>query len=127
MKKCLALALFFFTLHSFSQEEVAQVKIDSIEKTFTYQHGTISLKDGIGTIKIPAGFKYLEPIQAERVLVNLWGNPKGDNLTLGLLLPENQGVLGDHGYVFNIQYDAIGYVKDDDAAKIDYAKLLGEM
>jgi len=117
--------LFNFLMHS--QEENEQKKIDSIEKTFKYEHGSIDLKNGIGKINVPKGFKYLEPVQAERVLVDLWGNPKGENLTLGLLLPENQGVMSQNGYVFNIQYDEIGHVEDDDADDVNYDDLLAEM
>jgi uncharacterized membrane-anchored protein len=116
-----------WTLFVFSQEENSQIKIDSIEKSFHYEHGTIILKNGVGKINIPKGFKYLNAAQAEKVLVDLWGNPKSENLTLGLILPENQGVLEQKGYVFNIQYDEIGYVKDDDADDIDYDDLLTEM
>lgn len=101
--------------------------MDSIEKSFKYEHGIINLKNRVGKINIPKGFKYLEPVQAERVLVELWGNPKGENLTLGLLLPQSQGVLSKNGYVFNIQYDEIGHVKDDDADDINYDDLLKEM
>lgn len=115
------------TLFMFAQEENSQIKIDSIEKSFHYEHGTISLKNGVGKIKVPNGFKYLNPEQAEKVLVDLWGNPKSENLTLGFILPENQGVLSQNGYVFNIQYDEIGYVKDDDADDIDYDDLLTQM
>ena len=114
-------------LYSFAQEDVNQIKIDSIENTFHYQYGTISLENGVGKINIPKGFKYLSPGQAERVLVDLWGNPKSDNLTLGLILPEKTGVLSNNSYVFNIQYDEIGYVKDDDADDIDYDDLLTKM
>ena len=112
---------------SFSQEVDTQAIIDSIEQSYTFKHGTIPLKGGIGKIIIPDGFKYLDPEQSEQVLVDLWGNPKSDNMTLGLILPENQGLLSDEGYVFNIQYDEIGYVKDDDADDIDYDDLLDEM
>lgn len=101
--------------------------LDSIEKTFTYQHGKISLKGGVGEITVPQGFKYLDDKQAERVLVELWGNPKSDDLSLGLILPENQGVTNSDGYVFNIQYEQIGYVKDDDADEIDYDELLTQI
>ena len=104
-----------------------QKQIDSIEKSFTYQRGSITLKDGIGTLTVPAGFKYLDAKQAERVLVDLWGNPSSENISLGLLLPENHGVMSDSGYVFNIQYDEIGYVKDGDADEIDYKELLETM
>nr|WP_315154496.1 DUF2167 domain-containing protein [uncultured Flavobacterium sp.] len=115
------------TFFMYSQDENELKKIDSIEKTFKYQHGSIDLKNGVGKINIPKGFKYLEPVQAERVLVELWGNPKGENLTMGLLLPENQGVMNQGGYVFNIQYDEIGHVEDDDADDVDYDELLAEM
>ncbi|MGL2994548.1 DUF2167 domain-containing protein [Flavobacterium sp. TSSA_36] len=102
-------------------------KIDSIEQTFHYEKGVITLKNGIGSIRVPKGFKYLNPEQAEKVLVDLWGNPKSENITLGLLLPENQGVLSQKGYVFNIQYDEIGYVEDKDADDIDYDELLTQI
>jgi uncharacterized membrane-anchored protein len=65
--------------------------------------------------------------QAEKVLYDFWGNPRGSNSTLGLLLPEKMGVFSDSGYVFNIQYDAIGFVKDDDADKINYDELLTQL
>lgn len=126
-KTAFTILLSLLTLFAFSQQENSQAKIDSIEKTFRYEHGTINLKNGVGKIIIPNGFKYLNPVQAERVLVEIWGNPKSENITLGLILPEKQGVLAQNGYVFNIQYDEIGYVKDDDADDIDYDDLLTEM
>ena len=122
------LLLFFFGLISNAQSSADEQKVlDSIENSFKFDHGTLSLKGGIGEIKVPQGFKYLEPVQAEHVLTDLWGNPKGESVTLGLLLPENSKVLSPGGYVFNIQYDEIGYVKDDDADDIDYEELLEEM
>jgi uncharacterized membrane-anchored protein len=116
-----------FYIYSFAQEDINQIKIDSIENSYNYEYGTINLDNGVGKIIIPKGFKYLSPKQAERVLVDLWGNPKTDNLTLGLLLPEKTGVMSNNSYVFNIQYDEIGYVKDDDADDINYDDLLTQM
>lgn len=126
-KTTLTIISCLFTFFMYSQDENELKKIDSIEKSFKYEHGTINLKNGVGKINIPKGFKYLEPVQAERVLVDIWGNPKGENLTLGLLLPDNQGILSQNGYVFNIQYDEIGHVEDDDADDINYDDLLTEM
>lgn len=128
MKKNILTLLFCFTSFLlFSQENDFKIQIDSIEKTFTYQHGTITLDNGVGQIKVPEGFKYLDAKQAEKVIVDLWGNPKTENISLGLLLPEAQSVLDEKGYVFNIQYDEIGYVKDDDADDIDYDDLLSDL
>ncbi len=100
---------------------------DSLEKTFKYQHGTIPLSNGIGSIKIPDGFKYLDKANAEKVLYDLWKNPREDNGTLGFIMPENTGILTDSSFIFNIEYDDIGYVKDDDADKINYNDLLDEI
>ena len=108
-------------------EEAMRLKIDSLENTFKYTHGEITLQGGIGKITVPDGFKSLEPVQAEKVLVEVWGNPAGKNLTLGLILREHQGIIADTGYVFNIQYDEIGYVDDNDADKINYDDLLKQM
>ena len=123
----LACLLTLFSFGQLSEEKEIRRTIDSIEKSFKYEHGTIELEGGIAQITIPEGFKYLNAEQSENVLVNYWNNPKNDNMTMGLILPEKQGVLGDTGYVFNIQYDKIGFVKDDDADEINYDDLLSEM
>lgn len=119
------ISIFYF--NTYGQEESNQIKIDSIENSFTYEYGTIYLDNGVGKLIIPKGFKYLNQEQAERVLVDLWGNPKNDNLSLGLILPEKTGVMSSDSYVFNVQYDEIGYVKDDDADDINYDDLLTQM
>lgn len=110
-----------------AQKDSTQIQIDSLEKTFTYQHGTIKIGNGVGTINVPAGFKYLDSVQSLKVLTVLWNNPKTPNMTLGFIMPEKQGIFSDRGYVFNIQYDAIGYVKDDDANDINYDDLLSNL
>jgi len=102
-----------------------QASIDSIEKTFTYQTGTIQLASGNASLEVPAGFGYLDPIQAKRVLEELWGNPPGE--TLGLLVPQGGGVLQDNTWAFDIEWDEMGYVEDDDAGDTDYDELLVEM
>ncbi|SFC75247.1 Uncharacterized membrane-anchored protein [Parapedobacter composti] len=130
MKKTFIICLFAMLLaQAYSQDhpEDYRLQIDSIERLFTYQRDTIQLRNGIGKIVIPPGFKYLNAEQSERVLVDLWGNPQGPDMTLGMILPEKQGVMSDSGYVFNIQYDEIGYVKDGDADEINYDELLAEM
>lgn len=116
------------TMVAFAQDSLQQapLNVDSIEKSFTYEHGKIQLRNGIGQIIIPNGFKYLNAPQSEKVLHDLWGNPKSLS-TLGLILPDSAGVLDDNGYVFNVQYDEIGYVKDDDADDINYDDLITQM
>lgn len=128
------LYLFFtFTLLSVNThaqevtEEDYTRQLDSIEQLFTYRHDTVELANGIGKIIVPDGFKYLDADQSEKVLVELWGNPWYEGMTLGMILPENEGVMSDSGYVFNIEYNEIGYVKDGDAGDIDYDDLLKDI
>jgi uncharacterized membrane-anchored protein len=112
-----------------AQEEAAdsirvQLFKDSLENTFTYQHGKITFPNDLGTLNVPDGFKYLDSIQAERVIKDLWGNPHGAG-TLGMIMPENLGVMD--AWAFIITYDNLGHVKDDDAEDIDYDEMLVEL
>ncbi|MCJ8164154.1 DUF2167 domain-containing protein [Pontibacter sp. E15-1] len=108
------------------QTDSLQLEIQQIENSLQYQTGTISLKDGLAKIDVPKGFKFLDAEQAEYVLTELWGNPK-TGTTLGMLVPEQYGVLDTNSWVFNVEFDEIGYVKDDDANDINYADLLETM
>jgi uncharacterized membrane-anchored protein len=122
----LIFAIYFYTAAASAQDST-EVKIAEFDKSFKYQHGTISIGNGVATVTVPPGFKYLDSVQALKILTDVWGNPKTDNMTLGFLVPEKQSVLQLGGYVFNIQYNAIGYVKDDDANEIDYSELLTQL
>lgn len=130
--------LFSFTLGVFGQElpdssnvdieafmAEYQLAIDSVEKSLTYQHGTVELPGSNATLTVPSGFGYLDPVQAKKVLEELWGNPPAE--TMGLLVPDGLGVMGDQSWAFDITYDDIGYVDDDDASDIDYDELMTTM
>ena len=99
---------------------------DSIENTLHYEYGEIDLQDGLATLTVPPGYKYLDPDQSEYVLTDLWGNPPDQ--TLGMLFPEDVGPLSDDfTYVVEIKYSEEGYIEDEDAEEIDYDDLLLEM
>ncbi len=130
MRRAINLLLFvLLSVTTYAQETAADYtrQIDSIERTFRYRYDTVELANGVGKIIVPDGFKYLDAKQAQNVLVELWGNPWYEGMTLGMILPEDRGVMTDSGYVFNIEYNEIGYVKDDDAGDIDYDELLKGM
>lgn len=102
-------------------------EIDSIENSLHYKTGLIELPGGVASIQVPAGFKFLESAEAKRVLEDIWGNPAREKAPLGLLFPENSGATDPGGYAFVVQYEDIGYVKDEDADKIDYTELLKDL
>lgn len=128
MKKVIALLLCASLAHAVAATEIDSAKLffDSLEASFTYQHGEIKLDDGIGTLNVPAGFRYLDATQAAYVIHDLWGNPHGEG-TLGMIVPENIGITDERSWAFIITYEEMGYVKDDDADEIDYDELLSEM
>lgn len=106
-----------------SDAEVQRLR-DSINATFKYQTGKITLQHGV-VIDVPKGFRYLGVTQSHRVLEELWGNPKSE--TMGMIFPEKGGPMDANAWAFDINFEDIGYVKDEDADKIDYADLLKTM
>lgn len=103
-----------------------EARLDSIESSLQYRTGEIKIGDGLATAKLPQGYRYLDPAQASTVLTDLWGNPPGA-VTLGMILPPDVSPLSEDSWAVILSFDEDGYVKDDDAAEIDYDKLLKEM
>ncbi len=89
--------------------------------------GTIALGDGIASLEVPEAFYYLNPQDAKIVLEQIWGNPETDELTLGMLFPADSTPFDDNSWGVTIEYSEEGYIRDDDAAEIDYGDLLQEM
>jgi len=90
------------------------------------QKGDVVIGGGIAKATLPAHLLYLTPADTEIVLSNIWGNPK-DRHTLGMLIPAEFDPLSDNSWAVVMTFEEDGYVKDDDAAHMDYTKLLGEM
>jgi uncharacterized membrane-anchored protein len=123
------------TLLSFAKDKPKNAEIDSvalmraaIEKQLTYQTGEVSIGNNLAKVKLPKGFRFLDEKQSKFVVYEVWGNPENkENKLYGMIVPEKTGVTDDNSWAFVIQYDEMGYVKDDDADKINYDDLLKEM
>ncbi|MEI9959792.1 MAG: DUF2167 domain-containing protein [Limisphaerales bacterium] len=98
-----------------------------IAKNLKYQQGEIDLRGGLAKLTVPKEFNFLGPDDAETVLVKLWGNPPSNDKPLGLLIPAGLTPLSSNCWVVTIDYSEDGYVKDDDASKINYDDLLKKM
>ena len=98
---------------------------EQIESPLRYQTGRVIVRGGLATLDLPTDFRYLDAHETEIVL-RAWGNPPGAE-TLGMLVPTGLRVLTPEGWGVIISYTEDGYVKDDDAAKIDYHELLANM
>ncbi|MEW6129696.1 MAG: DUF2167 domain-containing protein [Acidobacteriota bacterium] len=99
---------------------------EEFEASLKYENGVIKLGDGIATLKVPAQYRFLNGEQSEKVLVDAWGNPPGAR-TLGMLFPSNVSPLDENSWGVVITFHEEGYIKDDDAADLDYKELMQEM
>ena len=113
-------------LQAQEDEAASRRKAQTLADGLNYQKGEITLKSGLAKIVVPDNFRYLDAKDAETVLTKIWGNPKGSG-TLGMLVPANVSPAADESWAVIITYDEDGYVKDDEAAKMDYNKILKEM
>lgn len=102
-----------------------QARVDSIQRTLRYQTGHLTLPGGVGELTVPSGYRYLDSAQSRRVLTKFWHNREGSSL--GMLFPAGRGPLDRDSWAYVLEYEAMGYVKDDDANDIDYSELLGDM
>lgn len=136
MKKLFTVLFCVSTILSFSQEneeilsEEAQIayfkRLDSINESFNYDYGKISLENGLAEIDIPENYKFLNAEQSKYVLTDLWGNPPSE--VLGLLFPKNINPIDDNfTYAVEVTYSSDGYIDDEDAKDLDYDNLLEEM
>lgn len=106
-----------------SEEEAA---IAEYESQLDFRQGRVELPGGVAALDVPETFRYLPPEQAERLLVEAWGNPPGTK-TLGMLFPSDVSPLAAEGWGVVITYQDDGHVDDSDAASIDYDAMLRQM
>ena len=137
MKQAAFFLLCCFALGAYAQTEPAEstepeaseqatMSADEFIASLKPQSGKINLPGGIATIALPEKFHYLTPESAERLLVDGWGNPPG-NETLGMIIPTDVNPLTAEGWGVVVSYDEDGHVSDEDADEIDYADLLKDM
>jgi uncharacterized membrane-anchored protein len=112
-----------FPVHASEKEKMTS---QQFEASLKYQKGNIALPGGIATLKIPESFRYLDAKDAERVLVEAWGNPSASG-TLGMLFPADVSPLAKDSWGVVITYEEDGHVSDKDADSINYDDLLKEM
>jgi len=108
-------------------EQAAKLaELTKLTSALKLQQGEINLQGGVAKATLPASLRYLNPTDTATVLTKIWGNPAGGE-TLGMIVPEGFDPLDDRFWAVVITFTEDGYVKDDDAAAIDYTKLLAEM
>jgi len=114
-------------LFAAAENDARKVQLRGLSDRLKYQQGQIHLRDGLATINLPDTFRYLDPAGTETLLTGIWGNPSSGKNTLGTIVPAGFDPFDSKAWCVVIDYAEDGYVKDDDAEKINYPKLLKEM
>ena len=99
--------------------------LDSIDASIKYQTGKVSL-NSIVELDVPSGYKFVPADKAQMILHDLWNNPERKDV-LGMIVKSDYAVKAFDAWVFVLTYNEDGYVKDEDADKIDYDDLLKKM
>lgn len=111
---------------SFDANQILEYYLEAQAKDslLNYQTGTIMIGDGLATLNLDEGFKYLDEKEADKIITEAWGNPPQE--TLGMIFPDSLNPYWDAWGII-IGFEQEGYIKDEDAQEIDYDEMLKEL
>lgn len=132
----IGLACFLSSIPAFAQtppgpaqkQMPSRERLIELQSSLKWQQGNIILGNNLATLKVSRQFRYLSPEDTKTVLVDFWNNPPEiGSGTLGMIFPVDANPLSRSSWGVVITYQADGYVRDDDAEKINYADLLKQI
>jgi uncharacterized membrane-anchored protein len=102
-------------------------KVFKIIGELQYQSGEIALVGGKAKIALSEDFRFLDAVNARKVLVDVWNNPPEAASVTGMIVPKGINFLDDDGWAAIIQWKDEGYVKDSDFEGTDFNKMLAQL
>ena len=110
-----------------ADESANAAKVQKFVDGLHFRDGTVDVAGAHAKLALNSEFRFLDASEAQRVLSQLWGNPP-DSQVLGMLVP-TAAPLSDppKSWAVVITYKEDGHVSDEDAAKIDYDKMLKDL
>lgn len=111
---------------SLTEQEKYQQWATELWQSLQPTTGEVKLPGAVATLNVPDNFYYLSPEDTDKVLVEIWGNPPGQN-TLGMLFPSGMTPFDTESWGVTIEYEQDGYISDEDADDINYSELLTQM
>jgi len=123
----LLLLLSLCKLPAQTEKEARLNELRALSQRMKYQEGKISLGDNLATLDLSDKFRYVDPAGTETLLTGIWGNPPSRERSLGMIVPAGFTPFDSQAWCVVIRYQNDGYVKDNDAEKINYTKLLKQM
>ena len=98
---------------------------NKIYNSLNFRQGSFPIGGDVATLKLSDKYQYLDPADTNKVLHDLWGNPPSN--TLGSFGPKKNSRGQVDWLVIIDGFEKEGYVKDEDAEKIDADKLLKQL
>ena len=98
----------------------ARAKAMQIVQGLQFQTGEISILGGKAKIKLTDEFRYLDPANARKVLVDLWHNPPEAGSSLGMIVPAG----GGFDWAAILEWTEDGYVKDEKFESTNFDDML---
>lgn len=95
--------------------------------SLNFQTGKVIVGDNLASLNLPENLVFLDGEDANRVLVDAWGNPPTDEAPLGMILPAGISPLAEESWAVTVEFEESGFVSDEDAADIDYAEMLEQL
>jgi uncharacterized membrane-anchored protein len=93
-----------------------------------YREGVQELPGGAARLELPEGYRYLEPEDARKVVVDLWGNPPAAATDiLGLVVPKGEHLARPDSWAVVVSFSEVGHVSDEDADRIDFDGILARL
>ena len=130
MKYFIALTLSIVPFLAWSQQDTLLLQeyeayyayVDSLEQQLAYESGSINLGNSLAKLTLSEGFRYLDPLESTKILVDSWGNPPSP--TLGMIIPPNVNPYSFEGWGIVITYEEDGHIDDGDIDDIDFDNFL---
>ncbi|MEI7821594.1 MAG: DUF2167 domain-containing protein [Verrucomicrobiota bacterium] len=135
MKAIVAIALavaFCLPAHA-DEKQPSPQEVAAIQKAMKaigelqYKSGEISLAGGKVKLTLPPEFQYLDPSNARKVMVDIYGNPPQSTGGDGMIVPKGMKFFGGGGWIAELRWKDDGYVKDDEFAKLKFDDMLKEL
>ncbi len=108
-------------------ERLLAAKAKAFYDSLDRRTGRIDIVGGKVALTVPETHYFIGKEDARRVIVDTWGNPPEAVTGVEGMIFERDGNPMLDGWGAVVEYSADGHVADNDAATIDYAKLLADM
>lgn len=93
-----------------------------------YRQGIQELPGGIARLELPEGYRYLDPEDARKVVVDLWGNPPAAvSDLLGMVIPAGEHLASPDSWTIVVSFREEGHVSDADADGLDEKLLFAQL